>query len=86
MAFRLNHLGDLVQNGLFGQSLEDHVRAGDSDGGRFQFVQQDWHQDFLDFFGHDVFQLTHGQNGFGSDQGRITTFAVEDDFFQFEDA
>jgi len=86
LSFGLNHLDDLVNDWAFGQSLEDHVRAGDSDGRGFQFVHQDWHQDFLDFFGHDVFQLTHGQNGFGSDQGRILALAIEDDFLQFEDA
>lgn len=86
VVFGFDHFGNLGQDWEFGQSLEDHVRAGDSDGRVFHFVQQDWHQNFLDFFGHDVFQLTHGQNCFGSDHGRVFAFTVEDDLFQFEDA
>jgi len=41
---------------------------------------------FWIFFGHDVSQLSQGQNGFASGQGAVLGVNVADDFFQFENA
>jgi len=81
-----DHFGDLIQDRSFRQSLHDHIASGDADGRGFQFVQQDRHQYFLDFFGHDISQLSQSQDGFATGQGAVLRVDVADDFFQFENA